>query len=114
MILGIFAGVSVRALPGLQTLSHSHAHEHGHEMGLWHLLVDRGDHHHHDDPEPEDPDSPDEHHHHCCMGLIAPLIAHAPRDWSARLAGVSLFGERAEDRSVPEAPLVELDTPPLI
>ncbi len=114
IVLGALAGITARAVPGLHVLSHSHDHEHGHELGLWHLIV--GSHHHdHDDHEPHGPDGPDEHfHHHHCIAGFSPLIAQSIKGWSVRVAVCPVYGGWEGRLPVPEEPVHELDTPPLI
>jgi hypothetical protein len=114
MILGVLAGITARPVPGLHGLSHSHAHEQGHEAEPWHLVVDAGCPDHHED-EPHGPDCPDDHHHHHpCIGGCSPLIAQSIKGWSVRVVVCPLFGGWEGSRPVPEEPVYELDTPPLI
>jgi hypothetical protein len=116
MVLGVFAGLSLR----VASFSHSHEDEHGH--GHHHAAEHGSPCHGHGDERP-DPDHPGgdcpsespsgEHHHHaCCIPLQLAIEGIAtcrlPAPASQRLGLQSL-------RQVPpDGPCFDLDKPPLI
>jgi len=106
MLLGVFAGLSVRVVD----FSHSHGHEHHHASEHGSPC------HGHPDSDPDDPGGdcpPGEHHHHaCCLSLQLVVegmpACRLPAPDSQRLGLQSL-------RLVPpDGPSFDLDKPPLI
>jgi hypothetical protein len=112
MLLGVFAGLSARAMyvPHFHDHSHSHAHaaEGCHEAGALAAC----------DEQPQDPENTegsheDHHHHHACV-LPGAIALADDAEW--RL--LARHGEWVEfhrlSLSPPEGPWLETDKPPLI
>lgn len=110
MVLGVFAGLSARALEIHEWTSGEPAHHHAEDGSE---VPCDGGHDDHHDQLPDDGQPCHDHHHHVCCGSlpisheITGRVGIEPPD--GRLMGI---GE--SKLSIPDAPFLEEDAPPLI
>jgi hypothetical protein len=138
LMLGVFAGLSARAVPALHLIGHAHEHDEAHHVDLEHPTGhDHSDHHHHgsdhhqdheehdvpqdpaqeseDDPDdsPAPDSSPNHFHYHGCVAP-SPLAAGTMIAWSSHCADFHRVGYEALELLPPDGPLLESQAPPLI